>query len=173
MDLAFFYIYTAGSFDLGRQRACDFGYERAHQPARQPPVRVKERAALRSRYSEREAAGFGASAAASAAGSGFGASTVSMLTRRPSTDTFSCSRVTPGTSNTTLDVIILVLLVAAALPARAQDDDAILLVAHLDVVPANREDWSVDPFQLLEKDGYFYARGSGDDNTWRRPSSPT
>jgi acetylornithine deacetylase/succinyl-diaminopimelate desuccinylase-like protein len=39
----------------------------------------------------------------------------------------------------------------------------ILLVAHLDVVPANREDWSVDPFQLIEKDGYYYARGSGDD----------
>ena len=39
----------------------------------------------------------------------------------------------------------------------------ILLVAHLDVVPANREDWSVDPFKLTEKDGYFYARGSGDD----------
>jgi len=39
----------------------------------------------------------------------------------------------------------------------------ILLVAHLDVVPAAREDWSVDPFKLIEKDGYFYARGSGDD----------
>ena len=39
----------------------------------------------------------------------------------------------------------------------------ILLVAHLDVVPANREDWSVDPFKLIEQDGYFYARGSGDD----------
>ena len=39
----------------------------------------------------------------------------------------------------------------------------ILLLAHLDVVPANREDWSVDPFKLIEKDGYFYARGSGDD----------
>jgi acetylornithine deacetylase/succinyl-diaminopimelate desuccinylase-like protein len=39
----------------------------------------------------------------------------------------------------------------------------ILLVAHLDVVPANREDWSVDPFKLTEQDGYFYARGSGDD----------
>ena len=38
-----------------------------------------------------------------------------------------------------------------------------LLLAHLDVVPANREDWSVDPFKLTEKDGYFYARGSGDD----------
>jgi len=39
----------------------------------------------------------------------------------------------------------------------------ILLLAHLDVVPANREDWSVEPFKLLEKDGYFYSRGSGDD----------
>jgi acetylornithine deacetylase/succinyl-diaminopimelate desuccinylase-like protein len=39
----------------------------------------------------------------------------------------------------------------------------ILLVAHLDVVPASREDWSVDPFKLTEKDGYFYGRGSGDD----------
>ena len=39
----------------------------------------------------------------------------------------------------------------------------ILLLAHLDVVPANREDWSVEPFKLLEQDGYFYSRGTGDD----------
>jgi acetylornithine deacetylase/succinyl-diaminopimelate desuccinylase-like protein len=39
----------------------------------------------------------------------------------------------------------------------------ILLVAHLDVVPALRADWSVDPFKLTEQDGYFYARGSSDD----------
>src|SRR5882672_6407960 len=39
----------------------------------------------------------------------------------------------------------------------------ILLVAHIDVVPASREDWSTDPFKLIEQDGYFYARGSGDD----------
>ena len=39
----------------------------------------------------------------------------------------------------------------------------ILLLAHLDVVEAKREDWSVDPFTLLEKDGYYYARGSVDD----------
>jgi acetylornithine deacetylase/succinyl-diaminopimelate desuccinylase-like protein len=39
----------------------------------------------------------------------------------------------------------------------------ILLLAHIDVVPANREDWSVDPFKLTEQDGYYYARGSGDD----------
>jgi acetylornithine deacetylase/succinyl-diaminopimelate desuccinylase-like protein len=39
----------------------------------------------------------------------------------------------------------------------------ILLVAHLDVVEAKREDWSVDPFKLLEKDGSFYGRGTLDD----------
>ncbi len=39
----------------------------------------------------------------------------------------------------------------------------LLLLAHLDVVEAKREDWSVDPFKLLEKDGFFYARGSLDD----------
>jgi len=39
----------------------------------------------------------------------------------------------------------------------------ILLMAHLDVVEARHEDWTSDPFKLLEKDGYFYARGSGDD----------
>jgi len=38
----------------------------------------------------------------------------------------------------------------------------ILLVAHIDVVPASREDWSTDPFKLVEQDGYFYARGSWD-----------
>jgi len=39
----------------------------------------------------------------------------------------------------------------------------LLLLAHLDVVEARREDWSVDPFTLLEKDGYFYGRGTEDD----------
>jgi acetylornithine deacetylase/succinyl-diaminopimelate desuccinylase-like protein len=39
----------------------------------------------------------------------------------------------------------------------------ILLLAHLDVVEAKPEDWSVDPFKLIEKDGYFYGRGTGDD----------
>jgi len=38
-----------------------------------------------------------------------------------------------------------------------------LLLAHLDVVEALREDWSLDPFKLTEKDGYFYGRGSTDD----------
>ncbi len=39
----------------------------------------------------------------------------------------------------------------------------ILLLAHTDVVEAKREDWSMDPFQLTERDGYFYGRGTGDD----------
>jgi len=40
-----------------------------------------------------------------------------------------------------------------------------LLLAHLDVVEAKREDWSVDPFVFLEKDGYFYGRGTTDDKS--------
>jgi acetylornithine deacetylase/succinyl-diaminopimelate desuccinylase-like protein len=39
----------------------------------------------------------------------------------------------------------------------------ILLLAHTDVVEAKREDWSMDPFQFIEKDGYFYGRGTSDD----------
>ena len=39
----------------------------------------------------------------------------------------------------------------------------ILLLAHLDVVEAKREDWSVDPFTFTEKDGYYYGRGTSDD----------
>jgi len=38
----------------------------------------------------------------------------------------------------------------------------ILFIAHLDVVEARREDWTTDPFQFLEKDGYFYGRGTQD-----------
>src|SRR5204863_5317281 len=39
----------------------------------------------------------------------------------------------------------------------------LLLLAHLDVVEAKREDWSSDPFTFLEKDGFFYGRGTSDD----------
>ncbi|MBS1841709.1 MAG: M20/M25/M40 family metallo-hydrolase, partial [Acidobacteria bacterium] len=39
----------------------------------------------------------------------------------------------------------------------------LLLLAHIDVVEARRDDWSMNPFQLIEKDGYFYGRGTGDD----------
>lgn len=38
----------------------------------------------------------------------------------------------------------------------------ILFIAHLDVVEANRSDWSLDPFKLTEKDGFFYGRGTSD-----------
>ena len=38
----------------------------------------------------------------------------------------------------------------------------ILLLAHIDVVEARREDWSLDPFTLTEKDGFFYGRGTLD-----------
>ena len=38
----------------------------------------------------------------------------------------------------------------------------VLFLAHLDVVEARREDWTYDPFQLVEKDGYFYGRGTQD-----------
>ncbi len=40
---------------------------------------------------------------------------------------------------------------------------AILLLAHIDVVEANRADWTRDPFKLVEEGGYFYARGASDD----------
>jgi len=40
---------------------------------------------------------------------------------------------------------------------------AILMLAHVDVVEAKREDWTRDPFVLVEEGGYFYARGVSDD----------
>ncbi|MSQ53482.1 MAG: M20/M25/M40 family metallo-hydrolase [Betaproteobacteria bacterium] len=39
----------------------------------------------------------------------------------------------------------------------------LLLLAHIDVVEAKREDWKRDPFKLVEENGYFYARGASDD----------
>jgi acetylornithine deacetylase/succinyl-diaminopimelate desuccinylase-like protein len=38
----------------------------------------------------------------------------------------------------------------------------ILIIAHLDVVEAKRSDWTTDPFQFVEKDGFFYGRGTQD-----------
>jgi len=38
----------------------------------------------------------------------------------------------------------------------------ILFIGHLDVVEANRSDWSFDPFEFREQDGYFYGRGTQD-----------
>ncbi len=38
----------------------------------------------------------------------------------------------------------------------------ILIIGHLDVVEARREDWTTDPFKFVEQDGYFYGRGTQD-----------
>src|SRR5205809_4647028 len=38
----------------------------------------------------------------------------------------------------------------------------VLFIGHLDVVEARREDWTTDPFEFIEKDGYFYGRGTED-----------
>ncbi len=45
---------------------------------------------------------------------------------------------------------------------QAPSSRALLLMAHLDVVPARREDWSLDPFTFVERDGWFYGRGASD-----------
>ena len=48
-------------------------------------------------------------------------------------------------------------------PGTSKTLKPLLLLAHIDVVEANRADWVRDPFTLIEEDGYFYARGSFDD----------
>jgi acetylornithine deacetylase/succinyl-diaminopimelate desuccinylase-like protein len=48
------------------------------------------------------------------------------------------------------------------LHAHAAVKKPLLIIAHLDVVEARRSDWTTDPFQLVEKDGYFYGRGTQD-----------
>ncbi|MBV9697453.1 MAG: M20/M25/M40 family metallo-hydrolase, partial [Gammaproteobacteria bacterium] len=51
----------------------------------------------------------------------------------------------------------------AIYPGRDPKLKAILLLAHIDVVEAKREDWTRDPFTLVEENGNFYARGAFDD----------
>ncbi len=51
----------------------------------------------------------------------------------------------------------------AIFPGKDPKLKAILLLAHIDVVEAKREDWTRDPFKLVEEKGYFYARGAVDD----------
>jgi acetylornithine deacetylase/succinyl-diaminopimelate desuccinylase-like protein len=48
-------------------------------------------------------------------------------------------------------------------PGRDPKLKAVLLLAHIDVVEAKREDWTRDPFTLVEENGNFYARGAVDD----------
>jgi len=58
----------------------------------------------------------------------------------------------------------------AVLHGSSKSAKPMLLLGHLDVVEAKREDWTRDPFTLIEENGYFYARGSADmkamDATW-------
>ena len=51
----------------------------------------------------------------------------------------------------------------AVFPGKDPKAKAILLLAHLDVVEAKREDWTRDPFTMVEENGYYYGRGSSDD----------
>jgi acetylornithine deacetylase/succinyl-diaminopimelate desuccinylase-like protein len=53
----------------------------------------------------------------------------------------------------------------AVLRGRDESLKPILLLAHIDVVEAKREDWTRDPFKLVEEDGWFYARGASDDKS--------
>jgi acetylornithine deacetylase/succinyl-diaminopimelate desuccinylase-like protein len=53
----------------------------------------------------------------------------------------------------------------AILPGRDAKAKAVLMLAHIDVVEAKREDWTRDPFTLIEENGYFYGRGTADDKS--------
>jgi acetylornithine deacetylase/succinyl-diaminopimelate desuccinylase-like protein len=53
----------------------------------------------------------------------------------------------------------------AIYPGTSKTAKPILLLAHLDVVEANRADWERDPFTLIEENGNFYARGAADDKS--------
>ena len=51
----------------------------------------------------------------------------------------------------------------AVFPGTSTTEKPVLLLAHIDVVAAKREDWVRDPFKLVEEGGYYYARGLADD----------
>lgn len=53
----------------------------------------------------------------------------------------------------------------AILPGSSKTLKPMLLLAHLDVVEAKREDWTRDPFVLVEENGNFYGRGTSDDKS--------
>ncbi len=53
----------------------------------------------------------------------------------------------------------------ATYPGTSKKLKPMLLLAHIDVVEANRADWTRDPFTLIEENGYFYARGAADDKS--------
>lgn len=47
-------------------------------------------------------------------------------------------------------------------PGTNSDKKPVLIIAHLDVVEAVRSDWTTDPFKFVEKDGFYYGRGTQD-----------
>ena len=53
--------------------------------------------------------------------------------------------------------------IVARIRANAATKKGVLLLAHIDVVAANRADWERDPFTLVEENGFFYGRGAADD----------
>ncbi|MGH6614287.1 M20/M25/M40 family metallo-hydrolase [Sphingomonas sp.] len=55
--------------------------------------------------------------------------------------------------------------IVAVLPGTSKTLKPMLLLAHIDVVEAKREDWTRDPFKLIEEGGYYYARGAADDKS--------
>ncbi len=67
------------------------------------------------------------------------------------------------------DVRVLPLNTTAGLLVRYRGDGSggrpILLLAHMDVVPAHRSDWERDPFTLIEQDGFLFGRGSFDNKS--------
>jgi acetylornithine deacetylase/succinyl-diaminopimelate desuccinylase-like protein len=52
--------------------------------------------------------------------------------------------------------------VVVRMPGSSKTLKPILMIAHLDVVEALRSDWSIDPYKLTERDGFFYGRGTSD-----------
>lgn len=52
--------------------------------------------------------------------------------------------------------------IVAVLEGSSKTAKPMLLLGHLDVVEAKREDWTRDPFTLIEEDGYFFGRGTSD-----------
>lgn len=67
------------------------------------------------------------------------------------------------------DVHVIPINKTASLVVRYRGDGSggrpILLLAHMDVVPAHREDWERDPFKLIEEKGYFFGRGTEDNKS--------
>ena len=55
--------------------------------------------------------------------------------------------------------------IVARIRAKDAKKKPVLLLAHIDVVDAKREDWERDPFTLIEENGFFYGRGTADDKS--------